>query len=102
MKCKPRKYANGGTPMLSGGGIPYADGGKIGKPTFAKSVAAKAGLGDGYNYFPPKAPKAKDKDADKRLTISNSPDKLSEALAKQKAELSSYANGGKVKKRKGC
>ena len=84
MKCKPRKYANGGIPMLKGGGIPYADGGKIGKPTYAKSVAAKVGLGDGYNYFPPKAPKAKPKE---RMTISNAAQTLPEAMAKRKKAL---------------
>ena len=85
-----------------------ADGGKVkgseyGKPTYARSVMAKVGIGDGYGN--PKVavrPKPKDKDADKRLTISSSPTKFSEAIAKRKEELNSYANGGKVKKRKGC
>jgi hypothetical protein len=82
-----------------------ADGGKMGggygKPTFARSVMAKVGVGDGYGN-PKNAPKPKDKDADKRMSISNAPTKFSETIAKRKEELNSYANGGKVKKRKGC
>lgn len=81
MKCKPKKYANGGPVRV------FADGGLAGKPTYLKSVAAKVGIGDGYNYIPPKAPKAKDKNADKRMSISNSPEKFSEAIAKRKAAL---------------
>ena len=72
MKCKPRKYANGG---------------QVGKPTYGKSLAAKVGIGDGYDYFPAKAPKAKDKDADKRLTIASAPSKYSETIAKRKKML---------------
>lgn len=79
MKCKPKKYANGGPVRV------FADGGTVGKPTYLKSVAAKVGIGDGYNYFPSKTyPKPKDKDADKRLTISNAPSKFAETLAKRK------------------
>jgi hypothetical protein len=81
-----------------------ADGGKVkgseyGKPTYARSVMAKVGIGDGYGN-PKNAPK--DKNADKRMSISNAPSKFGEAMAKRKEELNSYANGGKVKKRKGC
>lgn len=87
---KTRKCADGGTV-----------GGGYGKPTFARAVMAKVGVGDGYGN-PKVAPKPKDKDADKRMSISNAPMKFSETMSKRKEELNSYADGGKVKKRKGC
>lgn len=74
-----------------------ADGGKVGKPTFAKSVAAKVGIGDGFDYRPAKAKKPE------RMSVTNAATKLPDVLAKRKKELDSYANGGKVKKgKKGC
>ena len=70
----------------------YADGGKVvdreyGTPTFGKSLAAKAGVGDGYSYMPKKASKAKDPNAGKRMSIANASAKLPEAVAKRKKEL---------------
>ncbi len=70
----------------------YADGGKIvdreyGTPTFGKALAAKVGIGDGYSYRPKKAPKAKDPNADKRMSISNAPEKLPDMIAKRKKML---------------
>ena len=73
MVCKTRKYSNGGKVIDS----------DYGKPTFARAVMAKVGIGDGYGNSK-SAPKPKDKDAGKRMTISNAPSKLSETLAKRK------------------
>lgn len=75
---KKRKYANGGKVISSES--------EYGKPTFARAVLAKAGIGDGYGN-PKNAPKPKDPNADKRLTISNAPSKFSETIAKRKAAL---------------
>lgn len=70
----------------------YADGGKVvnreyGTPTYGKALAAKVGVGDGYSYMPKKAPRAKDPDAGKRMSISNAAQKLPETMAKRKKML---------------
>jgi hypothetical protein len=68
---------------------------EYGKPTMARAVMAKVGIGDGYGN-PKKAKQSN------RMNVSNATEKLPSVLAKRKKELDSYANGGKVKKRKGC
>jgi hypothetical protein len=75
----------------------YADGGKAneyGKPTFARAVAARVGVGDGYGNPKPAAPK--------RMNVANAATTMGDVLAKRKKALNEYADGGKVKKRKGC
>jgi len=79
MKCKPKKYANGGPVRV------FADGGK---PTYLKSVAAKIGIGDGYDYFPPKAAKAtKPKDTRRKIDVSNATSEFGNVMAKHKKAL---------------
>ena len=73
MKCKTRKYADGGKVMEREYGA--------GQPTYLKSVMAKVGVGDGYGSK--KAKKAEPK----RLSISSSPDAMTEVMAKRKAAL---------------
>ena len=74
MKCAPKKYANGG-PILR----VFADGGK---PTYLKSVAAKVGIGDGYDYAPKKAPKPKD--TRRKMDVSNATAEFGGVIAKRK------------------
>lgn len=75
-----------------------ADGGKVkgseyGKPTFARAVAARVGIGDGYGNAKPEP---------KRMSVSNAATTMGDVMAKRKKALNEYADGGKVKKRKGC
>lgn len=97
MKCKPKKYANGGPVRV------FADGGLAGKPTYLKSVAAKVGVGDGYDYFPKKSPEPKKikaeriyKDArtgevsktpPRRMDVSNAASEFGNVVAKRKKAL---------------
>lgn len=91
MGCRTRKYSDGGKVLKS----------EYGEPTFTRSLLESVGVGDGYGN-PKSSPKSKDKDADKRMSISNAPSKFSDVMRKRKEQLSEYADGGKVKKRKGC
>ena len=78
MKCKTRKYADGGKVMEREYG---------GKPTFGKAVAANFGVGDGYSYRPKKAaPKAKPKEPE-RANIANAAVTYPEMIAKRKKML---------------
>jgi len=79
MKCKPKKYANGGPVRV------FADGGLAGKPTYLKSVAAKVGIGDGYDYFPQKA--SKPKDTRRKMDVSNAASEFGNVMAKRKKSL---------------
>lgn len=79
-----------------------ADGGKVkgseyGKPTYARAVMARVGVGDGYGN-----PKTQPKAESKRMSVSNSTAAMSDVVSKRKKMLDEYADGGKVKKRKGC
>lgn len=71
-----------------------ADGGKAGseygKPTFARAVMARVGIGDGYGNA------AKAKPEEKRMNVSNAPTAMKDVMAKRKAALNEYADGGKV------
>lgn len=69
-------------------------GSEYGKPTYARAVMAKVGVGDGYGN-PKKA-------EPKRMSVSNAPAALQETLSKRRTALNEFADGGKVKKRKGC
>lgn len=71
-------------------------GSEYGKPTFGRAVAARVGVGDGYGNAKT-APKAKPAE---RLTLSNASTKLPETLAKRRAALDEYKNGGKVRRKK--
>ena len=77
MKCKPKKYANGGPVRV------FADGGLAGKPTYLKSLAAKVGIGDGYDYRPKKETKA----APRKMDVSNATQEFGNVLAKRKKAL---------------
>ena len=72
MGCKTRKYSDGGKIVDR----------EYGNPTFAKSVAEKVGVGDGYSYFP-----TKDRNAKQRMSISNVTEKLPDVIAKRKKML---------------
>lgn len=76
MKCKPKKYANGGPVRV------FADGGAVGKPTYAKALAAKVGIGDGYDYFPKKP-----KDNRRKMDVSNATREFGGVIAKRKKAL---------------
>lgn len=71
MKCKPRKYANGG--QVS----------EYGKPTYGRALLARVGIGDGWGN--PKKGKAVAKP--KRMTVANAAQELPNALAKRRKML---------------
>lgn len=72
MKCKPRKYADGGKVLKS----------EYGEPTYARAVLARVGVGDGYGN--PKKAKAKQPE---RMTVANAAVTLPETIAKRKKML---------------
>lgn len=83
MKCKPRKYADGGKVMEREYG---------GNPTFGKAVAANFGVGDGYSYRPKKAekkaaPKAAPKEKPREINVANAPAEFGNVIAKRKKML---------------
>lgn len=75
MGCKTRKYSDGGKVVDR----------EYGTPTFGKALAAKVGVGDGYSYFPKKAPKPKD--TRRRIDVSNATSEFGNVIAKRKKAL---------------
>ena len=73
MKCKTRKYADGGKVMER----------EYGNPTFGKAVAANLGVGDGYSYRPKKAEKKKPRE----INVANAPVEFGNVMAKRKKML---------------
>ncbi len=72
MKCKTRKYADGGKVMEREYG---------GSPTYAKALLSRVGIGDGYGNSknPPKPAK--------RMDVSNATSTLGNVMAKRKKML---------------
>lgn len=78
MKCKTRKYADGGKVMEREYG---------GKPSFSKAVASNFGVGDGYSYRPKKAPKAEAKPKPREINVGNAASEFGNVIAKRKKAL---------------
>lgn len=76
MKCKARKYADGGKVVDR----------EYGTPTFGKAVAANFGVGDGYSYRPKKEPKAAKKEP-RRINVGNAAAEFGNVIAKRKEQL---------------
>lgn len=72
MKCKTRKYADGGKVMEREYG---------GSPTYAKALLSRVGIGDGYGG-PKNPPKAA-----KRMDVSNAASTLGTVVSKRKKML---------------
>lgn len=68
---------------------------EYGKPTYARAVMARVGIGDGYGN--PKKAKEPTKQ-----TVDPSIGGAVSAMQKRKEMLAGYKNGGKVKKGKKC
>ena len=88
MKTKPRKYADGGKVLKS----------DYGTPTYPRAVLARVGVGDGYGN--PK--KQKDPPAPAKKVADPSIGAAESAIRKRHDMLQGYADGGKVKRKKGC